>query len=139
MPRAKAQHADPLIAALIAKLPTPGTEFPVDRQRAWLKMMATALGVTYGGDVASTMGSCSEISNNSPAPVSRPAAKPAPPSYPFFVDQQNYARRKNGERIMPSDVGDILYDLRGEAGDPGAIIWADESVSGFNGSVSVVM
>lgn len=148
MPRASAPKiADPLIAALIAKLPASGTDWPVDRQKAWLRLMANALSTNYGGDVAAML----DEPASAPEPkrevqVSPAASPPAPPkpknaSYPFYVDRDGYAKRKDGRRIMPEEVGDILYDLRGEQGDPSAIVWADDSTGdgGPNITVSVVM
>ena len=32
-----------------------------------------------------------------------------------------------GDRIMPGHVNSAIFDMRGESGDPGAIVWADGS------------
>lgn len=66
------------------------------------------------------------------------APKPAPvekskPKYPFFIDTDGKAKNKQGKRILPGDVTDILYDLRGIDGDIGTITWADDS-QGLNGA-----
>lgn len=134
---AKPKIANKLIAALIDALPAYGTEWPIDRQKAWLEMMAKALSIAYGGDVAASLAS--------PAPAATEAQPAAPiPSgprqkfqraqtYPFYIDGDGYARRQNGDRVVAADVGgDILYDLRGMDGDAATIIWADDS-SGLNG------
>lgn len=117
-------NSDPLIAALFAKLPTPGTNWPEERQQAWLKMMAMGLSVVYGGSLAEP-----DAPVTATPPTNATTPKPAPPKikYQFMVDEQGFAVRANGKRIMPSDISDVLYDLRGEEGDLRAIIWADES------------
>lgn len=130
--------ADPLIAALIAKLPQPGTEWAEDKQEGWLRLMAMAFGQVYGGDVMTRLGGKPAEPPAATAPP--PAPKPAPPSpkptptYPFLIDKQGFARKKNeqGPRVRPDEVTDILYDLRGMDGDITAIIWADDSM-GLNG------
>jgi hypothetical protein len=55
MPRPKKSAsalADPLFAAMIAKLPPADKAWDVDRQLAWLNMMAMAFGTVYGGNAA---------------------------------------------------------------------------------------
>ena len=120
MPRTK---SDPLLAALIKKLPL-GNNWPVDQQLAWLKMMAMAFGTIYGGNVLAML-------EGKPAPFKPFVVGPYPeivgPSFPFYVDTDNYARRKGGDRVLAKDVKGTLYDLRGEDGDLAAIIWADDT------------
>jgi len=60
------------------------------------------------------------------------ATVPVPPPrspHDFYIDADGFARRgsPDGERIMPGHVTGAIYDMRGESGDPGAIIWADGS------------
>ena len=56
-------------------------------------------------------------------------------SYPFIIDTEGVARNGRTKKpILPSDVTDTLYDLRGEAlADMRTIIWADGS-TGINGA-----
>lgn len=121
---------DPLIAAMIAKLPETG-EWSVDRQLSWLNLMAMAFGTVYGGDAAARL-------------VARPyaaleeMAKPAKPAnpkpvYPFYIDADGKAKNQSGKPIKASDVKGDLYDLRGELGDMKTIQWADGS-TGLNGA-----
>jgi hypothetical protein len=132
MPRKK---SDPLLAALIAKLPADGTDWPVDKQMAWLNLMAMAFATVYGGNAAERLAAvekpaqsvASVVASASPAP-----SKPAKPKYPFIIDEQGFAKKASGIRILPADVTDILYDLRGIDGDMNTIVWADES-TGLNG------
>lgn len=124
---------DPLIAALIARLPAEGQPFETDKQIAWLNMMAMAFGTVYGGDAASRLGA-----NQPTAAPAKPApAAPAPkrePSYPYVIDTKGYVRKTNatGKRVLPGEVDAEIYDLRGINGDLKTIVWADNSV-GLNG------
>lgn len=123
MPRRK---TDPLLSALISKLP-PAGPWPADQQKRWLDMMGVAFTVVYGGPVGGGMSA-------SFAPVSDKTATQPKPSYPFVIDADGYARRgPNGKRIKPSDVTGPIFDMRGEDGDMRTITWADES-KGLNGA-----
>ena len=127
----KAIH--PLIAALIDELPARGAEFPEDKRHNWLNMMAMSLGTIYGG-AASPVDALADKLFRSPPPKPAAPAKRATPSYPFIVDEQGYARNgKTKDRILPTQVSDILFDLRGIDGDAAAIVWADDS-KGLNGA-----
>jgi len=138
---ARPKSADPLIDALIKKIPPAGTEWPVEKQMAWLNLMAMSFGAVYGGDVASrldgegprTVPAAQPASNVSTLPSRKPKLNP----HKFYVDEEGYARRNNGDRVMPRDVGDTLYDHRGVDGDMKTITWADDTqgVSGFGGTV----
>jgi hypothetical protein len=133
MPRAK---SDPLIAALIAMLPPAGTDWPVDRQLAWLKLMAHALGAKYGGEVmfggeaGGSMAKATQPGNVEPF-RSRPA-------HQFVVDADGFARNEAGERILPDEVESYLYDTRGDDADMSAIVWADDStgITGLDLTIS---
>lgn len=119
MPRHK---FDPLLSALISKLPPAGTEWPMDRQLAWLNLMAMAFGTVYGGEAA---GQLAAERAKKPVVPSKPFK---PIEYPFYIDKNCYARKRGGERILPKDVGaGTLHDLRGEDGDLRSIVWADDS------------
>lgn len=122
MPRSK---RDPLIAAMIAKLPD--GEWPVDRQLAWLQLMAMAFGTVYGGDAAAQFG------GKQPAPAPKPALTPITPQFPFYIDPQGDARKLGGAPVKAADVKGELVDLRGQDGDLKTIRWADGS-TGLNGA-----
>lgn len=129
------KKSDPLIAALIAKLPASNDEWPVDQQIAWLNLMAMAFGAVWGGDAAA------RIKHAQPATANVQPAKPqAPvkPTYPFYIDEKGYAKNRAGKRVTAKDVGGEIYDLRGIDGDMGGIIWADDS-KGLNGADLMVV
>jgi hypothetical protein len=117
---------DPLIAAMIAKLPD-GEEWPVDRQLAWLHLMAMAFGTVYGGDAAGQFG------DKPPAPQAFKPVVKAKPQFPFYIDEQGNALNSAGKPIKAADVKGELVDLRGMDGDVKAIKWADGS-TGLNGA-----
>lgn len=128
MPRPK---SDPLLSALIAKLPASGEDWPVDRQLAWLNMFATAMGVVYGGDAAARLGA-------KPAPVVVTTAPPKPrhnpaAGHPFIIDKNGFVKRaEGGKRVLPDEVDGTIFDTRGIDSDLRTIIWKDNS-RGLNG------
>jgi hypothetical protein len=125
MPRRK---QDPLLAALIAKLPQTGAEWPVDQQLGWLNLMAMALGAVYGGDVAAKLGRA----DLKPIfmPVQPKAKKPA---HAFYIDESGYVRNGAGKAVLPKDVTGEIYDTRGIDADLRTITWAD-GTTGLNGA-----
>jgi len=69
----------------------------------------------------------------SPKPVPFKPVAPPKPAHKFIIDTDGYARRtSNNKRVSPSEVDDIIGDLRGFDGDMKTIRWADESM-GLNG------
>jgi hypothetical protein len=128
---------DPLISALVDKLPTAGTSWAGADRQAWLTMMSNAFDVVYGAGAGGSMRQSSPalaLPKRSPSgkaakKARRPAApKPLGPTGPaFFVDKQNFARKRGGDRIMPGEIMDFLVDLRGERGDLATITWSDGS------------
>lgn len=139
---------DPLVAAVIARLPAQGQPFTRESRVSWLKMMALTFENVYGPvptiavDHAVPM-QLEHVSGGQPdghqvvsLDAMREVAAPAPGEgfkklqrYTVFIDQDGLAKHVNGERIMPSQVGgEVLYDLRGELGDLSAITWADGSM-----------
>jgi hypothetical protein len=133
---------DPLIAALIEKLPKDAKEWAVDKQIAWLRLMAMAFGTIYGGDAAAQIfdGKAAAPAPSTPAPEPEPAEpfKPSEPFMDFHIDEEGYARRtKDGSRVMPADVTDTIIDLRGEHGDLGGIIWADDSTGVLGADLNI--
>ena len=187
MARTAKPKIDPLLAALIEKLPAGGTAWPHDKRAAWLDNMARAFDTVYEGarysderrDVAnnyswakpSTVAGERKIDLSPRGQVAAARAEPqildlnrayveVPPATPpngatravqalgddgkmhaatvpvppprpphdFYIDGEGFARRSAGhDRIMPGHVTSAIFDMRGESGDPGAIVWADDS------------
>jgi hypothetical protein len=128
---------DELLAALVRKLPETGKPFPGEARDAWLKMAAMAFEVAYGPtDQVLTFPPRSSGPHSEQPAIGKPAdvalepAKPAPAKPPlprFLIDTDGTARLNSGERILPSEIIGPIYDLRGELGDLGSILWADGS------------
>ncbi len=87
------KKSDPLISALIAKLPPAGADWPVDEQIKWLNLMAATVSMVYGGDAVKKFASEAQPQpTRTPAPAPQPAApavetstprpQPAPASAP---------------------------------------------------------
>lgn len=127
---------DPLLSALVDKLPPAGTIWPAADRQAWLTMASNAFDVVYGrSDTGSIVQNLIARSQpRKPAKKARKAARPAPPKVhgptgpEYFIDRQGFAKRRGGERVLPREVVGHLVDLRGENGDIGAITWSDDSV-----------
>lgn len=136
MPRKKTT-TDPLLAALINKLPATGTEWSVDQQQAWLRNMAMAFGLVYGGGLAAGHDPWPTLATAAPTPKPALPPKPKKPMHPFIIDKKGYARRGSGERVLPSDVSSEMFDERGHESDFRTIIWADES-QGLNGADLII-
>jgi hypothetical protein len=132
----QAPRVDPLLGALIAKLPASGSSWSADRRTAWLKMVWMALDVVYDAG-SGEIDMPNFLEGAPPAGAARPAARqPAKPDPPkplgpagprFLIDLEGFARLNTGERIMPDQVHDFLHDQRGDNGDLAAIVWADDS------------
>ncbi len=131
----KTTKLDPLIAALIDKIPAPGGDWPVEQQLSWLRLMAMAMDNVYGGGVAATLG---DQRAGYQAAAQSPPAPVAPPPFPsqkvverhrFVIDKSGMALdTKRGEAINPEDIeGDFIVDERGIEGDVKTILWADGS------------
>jgi hypothetical protein len=125
---------DPLLAALIAKLPASEAPWPVDRQLAWLKMMAMGFATVYGGDVLSQMGNVQAAAPEAPA---KPAAPPAPAprkiQQKFILDLDGIVKRSDTrEPVNKVDVSGEILDLSNGTIDMRMITWADGS-TGING------
>lgn len=121
---------DPLMAALIAKLPPAGSDWPVDQQAAWLRLMAMAFGTVYGGEVIFTGKPVASV------PI-QPKAKPSI-GHPFLIDEGGFVRNaKTHKRVSPDQVDGSIFDARGQDGDMRTIIWADNS-TGVNGKDFVI-
>jgi len=120
---------DPLLAALIGKLPTSGTSWPGDKRAAWLKMMWMAFDVVYEGEAiempAFLFNPGPQVPSVTAASTGQAAKQANTPSFPFYIDRDGFARRAGGAPVNPQDVIGTIFDHRGEAGDLRAIIWAD--------------
>jgi hypothetical protein len=135
---------DPLLAALIAKLPASGAHWPVERRAAWLKMVWMAFDVVYAGGAGDAE---AEMPNFLAAGVAfntsmrttgfaavEPTAATAiavaaadPRLNIYYIDRDGHARRGDGKPVMPAEVTDVIHDKRGEHADLAAITWADGS------------
>jgi hypothetical protein len=129
--------------ALIGELPDPGTDWPVEKQIAWLDLMGRAFGIVYGGDAAQQMTAQAQDVK----PVASQAKfgavkKPRQDSYEFIIDEGGYALNgKTKVRLSRDDAANkTLYDMRGVDGEPGKIIWADDSkgINGVDTNISAV-
>lgn len=134
MSRKPSATTDPLLAALIAKLPPSDTEWPVDRQLAWLKMMAMGFATVYGGDVLSQMGNVQAAVPEAPAkPVAPPAPAPRKIAQKFILDLDGMVKRSDTrEPVTKADVSGEILDLSNGAIGMGEIRWGDGDM-GVNG------
>ena len=99
---------------------------PNTKQWGKIKERVTALRNAAPTDEAQKLAS---VVKPRPAPAPKPA-----PSYPFIIDHDNLAKNGRTKKpILPSEVTDALYDLRGMDGDMKTITWADGS-TGLNGA-----
>ena len=124
--------------ALIGELPDPGTDWPVDKQIAWLDLMGRAFGIVYGGNAAQQMTAKPNTQSvERAAPPSKFGAvkKPKQAVYEFIIDEGGYVRNgETAEQLSPDAVkGKTVYDMRGMDSDMSSIIWADGS-KGLNGA-----
>jgi hypothetical protein len=131
---AKARH-DPLIAALLAKLPPGGAaEWQQDARITWLQMMAMAFDAVYGRCGAIVIGAADApgACTHSSASAHASEAPPVPRPRRFYVDHDGFAMcdgRPIGADDLPPDA--VLWDERTgiDRGDPAAILWRDIGAS----------
>lgn len=121
---------DPLLAALIEKLPAAGSAWPALERESWLKMMSMAFNVVYQGDAGASFAGIPVRVDIDPTLLegawridAKPFTKMSPHTY--WIDKDGIACGPGGKQIAASDVIGTIYDLRGEKGDLGAIVWAD--------------
>ena len=121
MPSKPRTRRDPLLEAVIAKLPARDAGFPATEREAWLKLLVNALDVAYGPGAAAVPAV--------PVPAPRPAQViMAEARYPFYVDPDGFARGPDGCEIVAQEIraGETLWDLRPEGNrELATIIWAD--------------
>jgi hypothetical protein len=133
---------DPLLAALIARLPA-APEWPCADRSAWLRMMAMAFDVVYGpcggvpiapdGDAPAP--TQARAADEAAAALRAQPAQAAPSGAPrFYVDHDGFAMGvfDNGAGCRPIAIEDLLlgatlWDERTgmESGDIAAILWRD--------------
>lgn len=128
---APVHETDPLVAALIAKLPAMGAPFPAEARAAWLKMCAMAFDVAYGAaeDIPAFLGAAKPAAA---AAKAKPAAPPPPDEDEeprFYIARDGRALRDPGAKpVGLNDVptGETIWDER-PAGlrDLDSIVWKD--------------
>lgn len=118
------QH--PIVNALIETLPPQNTVWPAAARAAWLKMMGDAFTMAYpladGEEPKAKRGRPPTTKSGELRMPIRAFVEP-----PFYIDTQGYARRSGGNRVFASEVAGVLVDLRGEMGDLGEVVWADDT------------
>jgi hypothetical protein len=139
-PRPKTGARDPLIAAMIGKLPAQGP-WPHEDREAWLNLMKAAFDVTYGrngapppvmvsGPAGGGMADAAPVARVSPGDgesiIDFQLAKVATR---FYVEPDGTARAPGGAEaaLEAVPVGTALLDYRAEAerGRLDTVIWAD--------------
>lgn len=139
--RPRPVRRDPVIAALIAKLPAEGGRFDRAMRINWLRMIAMAFDGAFGVeppfsiDTAALVRAVYPSGGSMSETPSSPAAPPAPITAPaepdeirYYVDANGFARVEPGnQRIKPFDVpvGSTLEDEREGEGELDTIKWAD--------------
>lgn len=147
---------DALLAALINKLPPAGASWPAAKRAAWLELMWKAFDVVYEADgdaiempaflrprevvsmpVAASTAPTAVDSAATATAADRPFRQMG--GHAFYIDTAGRACRAGGFPIAAAELppGSTLYDMRGEAGDLGAIQWADGKVGVRGISVDV--
>lgn len=140
---------DPLLAAMIWKLPRAGTSFPAIARTKWLEMMAMAFDVAYGAESGDVPRSTADTAAPA-APAAEPKREPPPPHMQrgcdFYVDRDGFARSdyqqdeharsvpSPGRRVTALEAeGTEIYDYRGAARDRSTVVWADDTVGALPG------
>jgi hypothetical protein len=118
------QGTDPLLAALIGKLPASGSSWSIEQRTAWLKMMWMAFDVVYGAG-----GEVIEM----PDFLERPAVTAAPrpalvPDKPKVKPDGVYAAANLGKPRVADQR--YLIDIDGVAFGPGGQVDAKDIPSG---------
>jgi hypothetical protein len=129
---------DPVITALIAKLPPEGARFDRPQRVNLLRMFAMAFDGAFGVQLPIAIDAAAELVITG-GPIDMPSilapSKPQPISAPaeedeirYFVDQDGFARKEpGGARIKPHEIppGFSLEDEREGDGELDTIKWAD--------------
>ena len=109
---------DPLLEALIARLPEGGTAWPRAKRDAWFKLMSSAFDLVYED--------------------SEPPKEIKKPTHEFIIDENGFVMHGSGQRLLPKEVSGPVHDYRGEDGDLRTIIWADDAIGLGNADITVV-
>lgn len=130
---------DPVIGALIAKIPADGASFTRAQRVNWLRMVAMAFDGAFGVEMPIAI-DAAPVVTHSQEPIEMPnvllpAAPPQPISAPadpdeirYYVDKAGLARMEpGGKRIRPMDIpaGAELEDERDGDDSLDTIKWAD--------------
>lgn len=121
---------DPLLAALIGKLPGQGDPFSGEARAAWLKMMAMAFDVAYGVSEDMPAFLPSVVVRSTPA-ASPTVIKARQSGHDFYVDADGSAVNADGIPVLAGDIpaDTIVFDRRpvpvGVFRDVDGILWAD--------------
>lgn len=140
---------DPLMQALIDRVPNPEEDWTEDAQFAWLEMLAHSMTLIYGGRVIDRLRPHQTVEAQPPANVlpmrartSRPAPEQPdtrPEETKFHIDQSGFVRNtRTGQPVNVADVeGFDIFDTRGEKSDFRTLIWAngDKGLQGFEGQI----
>jgi hypothetical protein len=139
----KSAADDPLIAALIGRLPKPGSAWPRSARINWLRMLVMGFNETYGLEEPILVSDTELRVPVSRGPLRLVPAEDTPPanlgdggrggdavSAPrYVIDQEGFAMC-GVKPIAPEDVppGAIVWDERreGERGDLASILWKGE-------------
>jgi hypothetical protein len=130
-------QVDPVLAALIGRLPPAGSIWSAKKRAAWMQMVWLSFELVYDLDAGDALEIPKFLEAALPAPAAvvavnevepaPPAPKPTAAPYAFMIDRDGFARHGDGRRLLPRDVGGVIYDQRGE-GDFATIVWADDTV-----------
>ena len=136
--RTPAVKRDPVIGALIAKIPGEGAAFSRAQRINFLRMFAMALDGAFGVEAPIAIDAAAvvtvpqevlEMPNVlAPAAPKPIVAEAEPDEIRYYVDADGYARREPGNaRIRPVDIlaGAVLEDEREGEGELDTIKWAD--------------
>lgn len=136
--RPAAVKRDPVIAALIAKLPAEAATFTRAQRVNWLRQVAMAFDGAYGVELAISIDVDAGVTisggpvempklplRTPPAPI---AAAPEPDEIRYFIDAGGFARMDpGGKRVKPTDIpnGAEIEDEREGDDELDTIKWAD--------------
>lgn len=124
---------DPLLSALVGKLPEPGKPFSAAERDAWFDMMRKAVDVAYG-PVEAPSGSYENRRSLNGTGMSDPAherigeiKKPVPVASRFLIAPDGAATNEAGVPVDPSEIpsGSVIDDYRPQPIDPeyNPIMW----------------
>lgn len=133
---------DPLLAALIGKIPRGGTHWTAEQRTAWLQMMWMAFDVVFGPtgtdgaiDLPAFLrprekAAAATLTVAPATPAAAPVARAKHAGHNFYIDLEGAACNAEGIPVLVSDIpaDEIVFDYRPPAGDfrdHAGITWAD--------------